>query len=91
MWRPLLTVAELAGGHWPERARVAAVAGVAAEGTKAIPSPGIELLADIKTVFDQLPAEAIFTTDLLAELAMMDQRWRGWTARGWPARCTATA
>ena len=25
VWEPLLAVAELAGGHWPERARVAAV------------------------------------------------------------------
>ena len=32
VWEPLLAVAELAGGHWPERARVAAVAGVAAAG-----------------------------------------------------------
>ena len=30
VWEPLLTVAELAGGHWPERARVAAVAAVTA-------------------------------------------------------------
>ena len=69
VWEPLLAVAELAGGHWPERARVAAVAAVAADGVKTTPSPGIELLADIKAVFDQLPGEAIFTTDLLAELA----------------------
>ena len=67
VWEPLLAVAELAGGHWPERARVAAVAAVAADGVKTTPSPGIELLADIKTVFDQLKGEAIFTTDLLAD------------------------
>ena len=75
-WEPLLTIAELAGGHWPERARVAAVAAVAADGVKATPSPGIELLADIKAVFDQLHGEAIFTANLLAELASMDPRWR---------------
>ena len=69
VWEPLLAVAELAGGHWPERARVAAVAAVAADGVKTTPSPGIELLADIKAVFDQLQVEAIFTTNLLAELA----------------------
>ena len=76
VWEPLLAVAELAGGHWPERARVAAVAAVAADGVKTTPSPGIDLLADIKAVFDQLQVEAIFTTNLLAELASMDQRWR---------------
>ena len=76
VWEPLLAVAELAGGHWPERARVAAVALVALDGVKATPSPGIELLADIRTVFDRLRVEVIFTADLLAELASMDPRWR---------------
>ena len=76
VWEPLLAVAELAGGHWPERARVAAVAAVAADGVKTTPSPGIELLADIRTVFDRLKVEVIFTKDLLAELAGMDPRWR---------------
>lgn len=76
VWEPLLAVAELAGGHWPERARVAAVAAVAADGMKTTPSLGIELLADIRTVFGRLEGDAIFTTDLLAELASMDPRWR---------------
>ena len=76
VWEPLLAVAELAGGHWPERARVAAVAHVAHDGVKATPSPGIELLADIRTVFRRLRVEAIFTVDLLAELASMDRRWQ---------------
>ena len=39
VWEPLLAMAELAGGHWPERARVAAVAAVAADGVKTTPSP----------------------------------------------------
>ena len=76
VWEPLLAVAELAGGHWPERARVAAVAGVAAAGARAVPSSGIDLLADIKTVFDRRHVEKIFTTDLLADLTTLDQRWR---------------
>ncbi|MCX5044657.1 DUF3631 domain-containing protein [Aldersonia sp. NBC_00410] len=76
IWRPLLVVAELAGGDWPERARVAAVADVAATGAQAIPSDGIDLLADIRATFDRLGVEVIHTTDLLAALATMDQRWR---------------
>ena len=76
VWEPLLAVAELAGGHWPERARVAAVALVALDGVRATPGPGIELLADIRTVFDQLQVEVIFTATLLTELATMDPRWR---------------
>jgi Protein of unknown function (DUF3631) len=72
-WEPLLTMAELAGGHWPERARVAAVA---AGGVKATPSLGIELLVDIKAAFDQLQVEKTFTVNLLAELTRLDPRWR---------------
>jgi hypothetical protein len=77
VWEPLLAVAELAGGHWPERARVAAVAAVAADGVKTTPSPGVELLVGIRAVFDELAgAPAIHTSDLLAELSDMDPRWR---------------
>jgi hypothetical protein len=76
VWEPLLAVAEYAGGHWPERARVAAVAHVAHKGVKTTPSDGIELLVDIRAIFDRLQVKAIFTTDLLAELASMDPRWR---------------
>ena len=76
VWEPVLAVAELAGGHWPERARVAAVAAVAAAGVKTTPSPGLELLAGIRAVFDELKVDAIHTVDLLSELVTMDPRWR---------------
>ncbi len=76
VWEPLLSVAELAGGHWPERARAAAVAHVAHNGFRATPSDGIELLADLRAIFDQRQVKAIFTADLLAELAGGDPRWR---------------
>lgn len=79
--RPLLVVAELAGGHGPERARVTAVTAVTAMGASAIPSEGIDLLVDIKAIFDRLQVEVIFTTDLLAELASLDQRWRRWDGK----------
>lgn len=76
VWEPVLAVAELAGGHWPERARVAAVTAVTAAGMKAASSPGLELLAGIRAVFDELKVDAIHTVDLLSELATMDPRWR---------------
>jgi hypothetical protein len=80
-WEPLLTVAELAGGDWPERARVAAVAHVAQDGVKMIPSEGIELLTDIRSIFDKRQVKAIFTTELLAELTKLDSRWRRFDGR----------
>jgi hypothetical protein len=61
VWESLLALADAAGGHWPERARVAAVALVAAsKGSQA--SLGIRLLADLRNVLsgtDQLPTKEI--------------------------------
>lgn len=50
VWEPLFAVADAAGRNWPELARVAAVALVAAS-KAATPSLGIQLLADLRAVF----------------------------------------
>jgi hypothetical protein len=75
-WEPLLLAGELAGGHWVERARVAAVAGVAASGVKAVPSVGVQLLEDIKTVFENPKASRLLTETILEELKKLSPRWR---------------
>lgn len=78
VWEPLLAVAELAGGHWPATARAAAVAFVEATGNKSVPSQGVQLLWDIKQVFDKTGVEVMFTTRLLSELAQLeDSDWGG--------------
>jgi Protein of unknown function (DUF3631) len=61
VWEALLSVAEAAGGKWPERARKAAkeLVGQAAD---VEPSLGIRLLADLQTVFashDAMASKAI--------------------------------
>lgn len=61
VWEPLLAVADAAGGHWPERARVTAVT----LSKVATPSIGILLLTDLRLVFgdlDVMATEAILTT-----------------------------
>jgi hypothetical protein len=61
VWEPLLAVADAAGGDWPRRARVAAVALVAAA-RESTPSLGIRLLHDIRGVFghaNSMQTEAI--------------------------------
>jgi hypothetical protein len=61
VWEPLLAVAESVGGDWPKRARAAAAAMVATA-KETNPSLGIQLLADIRTVFrddKQLPTELL--------------------------------
>ena len=60
-WEPLLAIADAAGGHWPDVARVAAVALVAAS-KEANPSLGIRLLDDIRMAFqgdDKLSTEQL--------------------------------
>jgi phage/plasmid primase-like uncharacterized protein len=71
VWEPLIAVADAAGGPWPKRARVAAVAHVALlrEGVPA--SSGVRLLADIQNIFGQ--RESLTTEDLLIELIELDE------------------
>ena len=61
VWEALLAVADVAGGTWPKRARVAAVT-LVKETKESTPSLGVRLLADLRTVFagaDKLPTNTI--------------------------------
>jgi putative DNA primase/helicase len=49
-WEPLLAIADLAGGPWPEQARAAALALSCDEEIRGL---GIELLGDIRGLFDK--------------------------------------
>lgn len=81
-WEPLLAVAEQAGGSWPKTARYAAIALHGLEGEA--PSVGVELLADIKTVFDDKRVSKIFSAALLDALVADDESpWATWN-RGKP-------
>ncbi len=67
VWEALLAVAELAGGHWPDAARVAAVAAVAASrGDR--PSLGVLLLSDIREVFRKQGADSLASASVLTQL-----------------------
>jgi hypothetical protein len=71
IWEALLAVADLAGGHWPDTARAAAVALVSEAKTRP-PSLGVLLLVDIRTVFNEDCRDLLPTTDLLARLNDME-------------------
>lgn len=76
-WEPLLAVAELAGGEWPEYARKSAMAlsGVSQEA----PTIEVELLTDIRDVFEQKGQECLFTVELLDALCGDDEKpWVTW-------------
>lgn len=70
VWEALLAVADAAGGDWPERARTAAVALVAAS-KESTPSLGIRLLSDVRTVFGD--RDAMATDDMLTALCELPE------------------
>jgi hypothetical protein len=81
VWEPLLSVADLAGGHWPETARVTGVTRVTVCGVQAVASRGMQLLADTKEVFDSLGVDMLFTERLVTELKGLEESpWAGLTA-----------
>lgn len=78
-WEPLLAIADLAGGVWPERARAAAV--FLAAGRLEEPPIGTRLLSDIRDILlariDDVAK--IATTELIEELVEIDDApWGDW-------------
>jgi Protein of unknown function (DUF3631) len=55
VWEPLLAIADAAGGHWPERARVTAVTLVTAARANG-GGFGVKLLLDLRAVFGDEPS-----------------------------------
>jgi hypothetical protein len=88
VWEPLLAVADAAGGTWPDRARVAAVAHVAAS-KAGTPSLGIRLLADLKDVFSL--REVMSTEEVLTGLLAIDEAPWSEIARGKPLNARGLA
>jgi putative DNA primase/helicase len=67
-WRPMLAIADAAGGHWPERARRVAVT---ISGDAEDPSLGVQLLRDIREIFR---AERLSSEDLCKALRGLEDR-----------------
>ncbi|NEC44847.1 DUF3631 domain-containing protein [Streptomyces sp. SID8016] len=88
-WEPLVIVAELAGGPWPRRARVACARMVAAEVTTEEDHPGgARILADIRRIFAaQREVDSLSTEDLLHHLRQDPEGpWAEWGRGGLNAR-----
>jgi putative DNA primase/helicase len=72
-----MQIAAVAGCEWPTMARNAALA--LSRGSDATSSVGVELLADIRAVFEQKRVSSISLADLLSELLADDEApWRTW-------------
>lgn len=78
-WRPLLAIADAAGGAWPAKAREAAKALSASLADEDEDSTGIVLLGDLYRIFEAEAAPALFTDLLLARLCdLQDRPWAEW-------------
>jgi hypothetical protein len=85
-WEPLLAIADAAGGHWPARARAAAIALTAGDDEQV--SVGIRLLGDIRDVFELEPH--LPTAELLRRLHELDAApWDDWYGKPLTARALA--
>lgn len=74
-WRPLVAIADQVGGGWPQMARAAAVA-ISAPRKAEKSSRGVQLLQDIRLVFDQEQASALAPEKLMAALRKLpDSPW----------------
>lgn len=72
-WEPLLAIADLAGGQWPDRARRAAVELSSRGGGQDDGSAGTQLLADIRTIFEERGVDRISSSDLAGALAAIEE------------------
>jgi putative DNA primase/helicase len=76
-WLPLLKVAEMAGGEWPEKARAAALA-LGGDSNELV-GVGQQLLADIQKWFAGCGSRAVRSRDLANHLAGLEGRpWAHW-------------
>jgi putative DNA primase/helicase len=82
-WRPLLAIADRCGGAWPDDARWASrVLGGAYE--EADNTPGIQMLADLREIFESRGTDRLPSKDVIAALvAREDRSWPEWR-RGQP-------
>lgn len=87
-WRPLLSIADLAGGNWSQRARqaMASLSGEIADDTA-----GIMLLEDVNDAFKLRDPGPISSTSLVTALTRITERsWGTWN-RGKPISPTQVA
>lgn len=77
-WRPLLAIADVAGGPWPERARRAAV--TLSDDTEAEDAAGVQLLADLRELFDERRTDRLASADIVEALGQREDRpWCEWS------------
>jgi putative DNA primase/helicase len=76
-WRPLLAIADRAGGPWPKRGRAASLSLSGEDATD--DTEGVGLLADIRGIFAERKAERLTSVALTA--ALVEIEGRPWAER----------
>jgi hypothetical protein len=77
-WEPLLSIADLAGGEWPRRARAAALE-LSNGADHEDESHGVRLLADIRAVFAEQGVDRLASAALAAALHEIEESpWAEW-------------
>ena len=72
VWEALVMVADAAGGHWPHRARNAAIAATINDDKASV---GVQLLGDLRMVFGA--SDKLATEQILQELSdLAEAQWR---------------
>jgi Protein of unknown function (DUF3631)/Domain of unknown function (DUF3854) len=81
-WRPLLAIADCAGGSWPDKARAAAVA---LSGGSTEEDATTRLLRDIRDIFEAADDPDVLASSVIVErlVAIEERPWREWS-RGRP-------
>jgi hypothetical protein len=69
---PLMAIANLAGGTWPEKARAALLELFATDAEEYL-NTGTQLLADIRDIFDEAGVEVIQTKELIRQLRQREE------------------
>ena len=80
-WRPLTAIADLAGGAWPRRARMAAR--VLSGDVEDEESLGVRLLADVRRVLEGYRGDRIRSRELVDRLVALEEApWSEYKGRG---------
>lgn len=72
VWEPLIVIADQAGPEWSNRARSACVE-LQKERQASDPSLGIQLLADVRRVFEETDTDRLFSKDLVDKLCDIEE------------------
>jgi hypothetical protein len=81
-WRPLIAIADLCGGEWPDRARKAALH-LSGAGAGDDDEVGMMLLADVRDIFTALDRDRMPTSTLIENLtALLERPWLDYDRHG---------